>query len=174
MAQLEGVLEFMAAHGLEEFEYHNGDLHIRMKKAATAVARGSVEPAAVAPAHTPAAVPAAVPAGVSAAAEVAPPAAPAEELHTVKSPIVGTFYASPSPDAAPFVHVGDSVQQGQVVCIVEAMKLMNEIESDVAGEIVRVLVENGQPVEYGQGLFYIRTAHAGRSDQAGRPVKTKG
>ncbi len=87
---------------------------------------------------------------------VAPPAPPAEELHTVKSPIVGTFYSAPSPEASPFVKPGDSVQAGQVVCIVEAMKLMNEIEADISGEVVRVLIENGQPVEYGQGLFAIR------------------
>ncbi len=75
----------------------------------------------------------------------------------VKSPIVGTFYSSPNPSAPPFVKAGEKVSAGQVLCIVEAMKLMNEIESDVAGELVRVLVENGQPVEYGQPLFAIRT-----------------
>jgi acetyl-CoA carboxylase biotin carboxyl carrier protein len=74
----------------------------------------------------------------------------------VKSPIVGTFYASPAPDAEPFVQVGDHVEPGQVLCIIEAMKLMNEIESDVAGEIIRIHVENGQPVEYGEPLFSIR------------------
>jgi acetyl-CoA carboxylase biotin carboxyl carrier protein len=93
----------------------------------------------------------------------APTAAPAsvtvsEDLHTIKSPIVGTFYAAASPEAPPFVKVGDVIQVGQVVCIIEAMKLMNEIEADVSGELVRVLIENGQPVEYGQGLFAIRAA----------------
>ena len=95
-----------------------------------------------------------------AAAPVAPVAAatpaPEEELHTVKSPIVGTFYEAPSPGAPPFVKAGDMVEVGQVLCIVEAMKLMNEIESDVAGEIVKKLVRNGQPIEYGQELFAIR------------------
>jgi acetyl-CoA carboxylase biotin carboxyl carrier protein len=80
---------------------------------------------------------------------------PADE-HIIKSPIVGTFYAGPSPDAGPFVKVGDSVQAGQTVCIIEAMKLMNEIEADISGEVVRVLVENGQPVEYGEPLFAMR------------------
>jgi acetyl-CoA carboxylase biotin carboxyl carrier protein len=80
---------------------------------------------------------------------------PADE-HIIKSPIVGTFYAGPSPDAGPFVKVGDSVQSGQTVCIIEAMKLMNEIEADISGEVVRVLVENGQPVEYGEPLFALR------------------
>jgi acetyl-CoA carboxylase biotin carboxyl carrier protein len=77
-------------------------------------------------------------------------------LHVVKSPIVGTFYESPSPGSAAFVKIGDQVENGQVLCIVEAMKLMNEIESDAAGEIVKRLVQNGQPVEYGQPLFAVR------------------
>jgi acetyl-CoA carboxylase biotin carboxyl carrier protein len=79
-----------------------------------------------------------------------------EKLHEVKSPIVGTFYESPSPGAPPFVKVGDQVEVGQVLCIVEAMKLMNEIEADVAGEIVKRIATSGQPVEYGQPLFAIR------------------
>ena len=86
-----------------------------------------------------------------------PPATESEDasLHIVKSPIVGTFYESPSPGTAAFVKVGDQVEQGQVLCIIEAMKLMNEIESKAAGRIVKVLVENGQPVEYGQPLFLL-------------------
>jgi len=93
----------------------------------------------------------------------APPSAAAqlateleEKLHEVKSPIVGTFYESPSPGAPPFVKVGDQVELGQVLCIVEAMKLMNEIEADVAGEVVKRIASSGQPVEYGQALFAIR------------------
>ncbi|MCL5006187.1 MAG: acetyl-CoA carboxylase biotin carboxyl carrier protein [Acidobacteria bacterium] len=81
---------------------------------------------------------------------------PLEDHHVIKSPIVGTFYASPAPDAPPFVDLGDDVDVGQVLCIVEAMKLMNEIESEVAGQIVRIHVENGQPVEYGQPLFTVK------------------
>ncbi|HEX5413836.1 MAG TPA: acetyl-CoA carboxylase biotin carboxyl carrier protein [Terriglobia bacterium] len=84
------------------------------------------------------------------------PEAPSDNAHVLKSPMVGTFFASPSPDAPPFVGVGDRVSVGQVLCIVEAMKLMNEIESEFAGEIVRIHVENGQPVEYGQPLFTIK------------------
>ena len=96
-----------------------------------------------------------------AAPAAAPPPAPSapvveETLHMVKSPIVGTFYEAPSPGAPPFVKVGDMVEVGQVLCIVEAMKLLNEIESDVAGEIVKKLGSNGQPIEYGQELFAIR------------------
>lgn len=83
------------------------------------------------------------------------PAADTKKYHEVKSPIVGTFYRSPSPDAAPYVDVGSKVKQGSVLCIVEAMKLMNEIESDISGTIVKVSVENGKPVEYGQVLFLV-------------------
>jgi acetyl-CoA carboxylase biotin carboxyl carrier protein len=93
----------------------------------------------------------------AASATSARPATSGEEgLHIVKSPIVGTFYESPSPGSPPFVKSGDSVETGQVLCIIEAMKLMNEIEADVSGELVKRLVNNGQPVEYGQGLFSIR------------------
>jgi acetyl-CoA carboxylase biotin carboxyl carrier protein len=112
-------------------------------------------PAVVAPVLS--GVPAVTPAGESAkAAEKAPEPAAEEALHLVKSPIVGTFYESPSPGAPPFVKPGDQVALGQVVCIVEAMKLMNEIESDVAGELVKMLVTNNQPIEYGQPLYAIR------------------
>ena len=100
----------------------------------------------------------AVPVPASAAPGESALVAPAAEsgLHTVHSPIVGTFYECPSPGSPPFVKVGDTVEIGQVLCIVEAMKLMNEIEADVAGEIVKKLVANGQPIEYGQELFVIR------------------
>ncbi len=84
--------------------------------------------------------------------------APAENLHEVKSPIVGTFYRAPAPDADPYIQIGDTISVGSVLCIVEAMKLMNEIESDVNGKIVKVLVENGKPVEYNQPLFLIQTS----------------
>src|SRR5208282_161779 len=84
-------------------------------------------------------------------------AARSEDVHTVKSPIVGTFYSAATPGSEPFVAVGSKVEAGQTLCIIEAMKLMNEIESDVAGEVARVFVENGQPVEYGEALFGIRS-----------------
>jgi acetyl-CoA carboxylase biotin carboxyl carrier protein len=154
--QVERVLEFMAGHNLEEFEYSQGDFHIRLKRA--------VAGRAAAPVYVPAEVSAPsvsspVAAAPSAApSETAPAAPPKEELHVIKSPIVGTFYLAPGPDAPPFVKVGDTIQSGQVVCIVEAMKLMNEIEADMGGEIVGILAENGQPVEYGQSLFAIRPA----------------
>jgi acetyl-CoA carboxylase biotin carboxyl carrier protein len=161
LAEVERLLAFMQSHGLEEFEYQHGGVHIRLKKSAGgSTAMSASAPFAVAPAQvyaqsTPAA-PAPHPAAAPAAHVVAAP--PAEDLHIVKSPIVGTFYASPSPDAEPFVAVGSRVESGQVLCIIEAMKLMNEIESDVSGELVRVFVENGHPVEYGEPLFGIRTS----------------
>ncbi len=91
--------------------------------------------------------------------EVIPPSedVPQENLHVIKSPLVGTFYRSPSPGAPPFVEVGDTVSPGQVLCIIEALKVMNEIESDVRGKVVKILVENGETVEYGQPLFIIDT-----------------
>jgi acetyl-CoA carboxylase biotin carboxyl carrier protein len=144
-AEIERLLTFMQLHGLEEFEYQHGELHVRLKKAPAA---GNMLPRFrpenfLAPAATAPAVPSA-------------PPDHAENVHIIKSPIVGTFYAAPSPEAEPFVTLGASVEAGEVLCIIEAMKLMNEIESDVAGEVVRIHVENGKPVEYGAPLFDIR------------------
>jgi acetyl-CoA carboxylase biotin carboxyl carrier protein len=164
LGQLERLLSFMSQHGLEEFEYAHGDLRIRLKKA---IAPPSAPPSRALPMSAETALPAAhlhaphavVEAPASSVAAAAAPPAPspaAEELHIIKSPIVGTFYAGSSPDAGPFIKVGDLVSAGQTVCIVEAMKLMNEIEADIAGEVVRVLVENGHPVEYGEQLFALR------------------
>jgi acetyl-CoA carboxylase biotin carboxyl carrier protein len=155
--QLERLLDFMAARGLEEFEYEHAGLRIRLKKASSSA---NAAPRAGAPQGFPAqpqATEMPVP-SLSATAATPVPAPISEELHTIKSPIVGTFYSAASPGAPPFVKVGDIIQVGQVVCIIEAMKLMNEIEADVSGELVRVLIENGQPVEYAQGLFAIRAA----------------
>jgi acetyl-CoA carboxylase biotin carboxyl carrier protein len=160
--QLERLLDFMAVHGLEEFEYEHGGLHIRLRKAASGMAvspRSAAKPDAGTISDSPSTHPQSSPVSESGGAtHPASPAATAEELHIIKSPIVGTFYSASSPDSPPFVAPGDSIQEGKVVCIVEAMKLMNEIEADVSGEVVRILAENGQPVEYGQGLFAIRTA----------------
>ena len=150
LTEIERLLGFMQKHGLEELEYQQGGVHIRLKKAAP-------EPAAAAPAAPVAYAPPAQSAAPVAHSHTAPPS-PAEDLHIVKSPIVGTFYASPSPEAEAFVTIGSPVQPGQVLCIIEAMKLMNEIESDVSGEIARIFVENGHPVEYGEPLFGIRTS----------------
>ena len=152
LGQLEKLLDFMTSHGLEEFEYEHAGLRIRLRKAAPSP--NSAPPTGAAPQAMQAQ--AAVLEPHSGTAATPSPAAVTEDLHTIKSPIVGTFYASASPGAPPFVKIGDVIQSGQVVCIIEAMKLMNEIEADVSGELVRALVENGQPVEYGQGLFAIR------------------
>jgi acetyl-CoA carboxylase biotin carboxyl carrier protein len=164
--QLERLLEFMASHGLEEFEYEHAGLHIRLRKAPAGYPAAGGAPSRVPEDQAASSWPSAAGSvqttgtGDSASSSSASAAPHAEELHTIKSPIVGTFYEAPSPDAPPFVKVGDAIQEGKVVCIVEAMKLMNEIEADASGDLVRVLVENGQPVEYGQPLFAIRPTHS--------------
>jgi len=153
LEQIEQILRTMSEHNLEEFEYSRGDLRIRVKKPSQGMVLAA--PRAMA-------APEIIVAGssLSTAPATTPLAAPepraSEDLHLVKSPIVGTFYGSPSPGAEPFVKIGGHVDTGQTLCIVEAMKLMNEIESDVSGEVLRVFVDNGQPVEYGQPLFGIR------------------
>jgi len=168
MNELKELIEFLKDNKIGEFDLERGDLKVRIKFAQegsadlSGLARLVASQAAAAPAAAavPAAVPAAAPAAaMHAAAETAAETAAAEAeaaLHIVKSPIVGTFYESPSPGSAAFVKIGDQVEMGQVLCIVEAMKLMNEIESDAAGEIVKRFVQNGQPVEYGQSLFAVR------------------
>ena len=157
MQQIEQLFQFMTEHNLEEFEYSRGDLHIRLRKPSPGlVLAGRQAPAPeIIVANPGSAAPATQEASASAPA-AAPEARLTEDLHLLKSPIVGTFYGSPSPGAEPFVKVGAFVETGQTLCIVEAMKLMNEIEADETGEIIRIFVENGQPVEYGQPLFGIR------------------
>ena len=158
LPEIEKLLDFMRKHGLEEFEYERQGFRIRLKKPSSpAYAYPSAQApeivvASAAPhaSHAPAAAPATAP------REPAADAMRAEDLHIVKSPIVGTFYVAAGPDADPFVTIGSKVETGQVLCIIEAMKLMNEIESDAAGEIVRIFVENGHPVEYGEALFGVR------------------
>ena len=159
--ELKELIEFLIEKDIAEFELERGDVKVRIKRAGEhTVVHSHGEPRfyAVPPAPGSAPEVGAVPVVVGAPAAPAPPVAPAPEevLHTVKSPIVGTFYEAPSPVAPPFVKAGDTVEVGQVLCIVEAMKLLNEIESDVAGEIVKKLAVNGQPIEYGQELFVIR------------------
>ena len=158
IADLKQLIEFLKEYQVAEFDLDRGDLKIRLKfnQAETSPAGladlarllGSAQPAASpkAAANQPASRPAPEPAADD----------PEAGLHIVKSPIVGTFYGSPSPGAAQFVSPGDHVNKGQVIGVVEAMKLMNEIESDATGEIVKCLVSNGQPIEFGQPLFSIR------------------
>jgi acetyl-CoA carboxylase biotin carboxyl carrier protein len=158
LTELKELIEFVSKKDFNEFELELGGFRLYWRK-------GALEPAAAPSSRQPANVP--QPAGENrpadfvsappAAAQPAPaPAPPEEELHIVASPIVGTFYRSPSPTAESFVKLGDTVEAGKTLCIIEAMKLMNEIPSDAGGTVAKVFVENGQPVEYGQPLFGIK------------------
>jgi len=157
MKDLRELIEFLKQYQVAEFDLDRGDLKIRLKfseppspAAAIADLAKLVSPGPPAIPIQPLAIPTQPP------AVPAPAADPDAGLHIVKSPIVGTFYGSPSPGAAAFVAPGDHIEKGQVICIVEAMKLMNEIESDASGEVVKCFVSNGQPIEFGQPLFSIR------------------
>lgn len=156
--ELKELIEFLIDKDISEFELERGDVKVRIKRGIDAQPVSVIAPVAAVPAIAPMAPPAPVPQSAPAAPveTTASASAPEEELHLVKSPIVGTFYEAPAPGAPPFVKPGDNVQAGQVLCIIEAMKLMNEIESDMTGEIVKLLAANGKPVEYGQPLFSIR------------------
>jgi acetyl-CoA carboxylase biotin carboxyl carrier protein len=159
LKELKELIEFLEEKNIAEFELERGDVKVRIRRAGEPPAgHAHGEPRFYAVPPAPAAVPeiGTVPVAASSAPPAPAPPAPEEGLQTVKSPIVGTFYEAPSPGAPPFVKAGDQVEVGQVLCIVEAMKLLNEIESDVAGEIVKKLASNGQPIEYGQELFVIR------------------
>ena len=155
IADLKQLVEFLKEHKVAEFDLDRGDLKIRLKfNPAETTQAGLADLARLIGSASPSA---------TQTTAIPPAAAPTPEatdpdagLHIVKSPIVGTFYGSPSPGASPFVAPGDRVTKGQVIGVVEAMKLMNEIESDTAGEIVKCLVTNGQPIEFGQPLFSIR------------------
>ena len=157
--ELKELIEFLIEKDIAEFELERGDVKVRIKRAGEPAAHPPAERIITvhpAPVIASTAVPAAhVPAEPSPASRSSELPA-TEDLHIVHSPIVGTYYESPSPGSPPFVKVGDTVEAGQVLCIVEAMKLMNEIEADVAGEIVKKMANNGQPIEYGQDLFAIR------------------
>jgi len=155
LKELRELVEFLKDNGIAEFDLHRGEQHVHIKFMQPAVPV-VVNPAQFAHFAPQAVAPAIAPAAAAPQAPAATPAAPEEKLHEVKSPIVGTYYESSAPGAPSFVKVGDTISVGQVLCIVEAMKLMNEIESDVAGEVVKVLCENGKPVEYGQPLFAVR------------------
>ena len=161
--QLKQLLDLVREHELSEFEIENDGLRVRLRKDAHSGHPVTVHSATlpVAPAAAPPA-PGLPPGPI--AASGAPSATPIEsaadseiELAVVKSPIVGTFYRSSEPGAASFVEVGSAVKKGDVLCIIEAMKLMNEIDSEYDGEVMNVYVENGQPVQYGERLFAIRT-----------------
>jgi len=154
LEEIKSLIALVGREPFQEFEFEAGDMRFRIRKDG---------PPAMVQAPMTAPLVMAAPAPLVHPVPVAPslppqPAAPVEEpgIHYVTSPIVGTFYRASSPTAAPFVSPGDYVKPGQTLCIIEAMKLMNEIESDLAGEVVKVLVENGTPVEYGERLFAVR------------------
>jgi acetyl-CoA carboxylase biotin carboxyl carrier protein len=156
LKELRELVEFLKASGIAEFAWSKGDVQLEMKFQGAAPDLSQLaQLLASQQHHVPALLPVAAPAPAAPAAEPAP-AAPEVKHHIVKSPIVGTFYESPSPGSPAFVKIGDVVEVGQVLCIVEAMKLMNDIESDAAGEIVERIAQSGQPVEYGQPLFAIK------------------
>jgi len=151
ISEIKEMIQAVVDSGVAELEVQRGDNRVRIVRSGPQ----AEAPVALAPAPAPVTYHAVANSTPAAAAPAAPPVEDEKTL-AVKSPIVGTFYASASPDAAPFVKVGDVVRPGQVLCIVESMKLMNEIESEVAGTIVARLVENGAPVEYGATLFTVR------------------
>lgn len=160
--ELKAILQALQDHEVGELTLETPDYKLTVRRGSPQVQWvAAPAPSIAAPAPTPAPIPAAV-----SPAAPTPDPAPAQEgvkaatnhYAEVKAPIVGTFYAASSPDAAPFVKEGDRVQKGQVLCIIEAMKLMNEIESEVAGTVAGILVGNGEPVEYGQALFLIDPA----------------
>lgn len=152
--ELKELIRMLRENQVNEFEYSKGDYHVKIRHGAL------VEPIAMGNAAAAAGVPVRAErteAGIAIPVQMAePPVAAGEKLLEVRSPMVGTFYRSSSPGATAFVEVGDIVRKNQVLCIVEAMKIMNEIESDVEGELVKVHVSNGQPVEFGEMLFSVR------------------
>jgi acetyl-CoA carboxylase biotin carboxyl carrier protein len=165
--EIKELIEFLVEKDIAEFELQRGDMKLLIKRGATAQPAQVVVTPAIVPGSTVASAPAAPAASVplstadtvgpATGAVPAPSAAAAEaDLFILKSPIVGTYYEAPSPGAPPFVKVGDAVKEGQVLCIIEAMKLMNEIEADVSGVIANMFVPNASPVEYGMPLFGIK------------------
>jgi acetyl-CoA carboxylase biotin carboxyl carrier protein len=150
LRKLKKLIDLVQESGIGEIEITEGEEKVRISRQAAGQA-----PVIMAAGMQPMAVGAPLAAAPAAAPPPAPAAAPEPTGHTLKSPMVGTFYRAPSPGAPSFVEVGQSVTKGQTLCIIEAMKLLNEIESDVAGKVKAILVENGQPVEYGQPLFVI-------------------
>jgi acetyl-CoA carboxylase biotin carboxyl carrier protein len=152
LKEIKELVEFVVQQDLNEFEFEQSGFKIKIRRGVATVTSTAASSASAALPASPA--PAAT---GDASAQTAAAAAEAQPgVHIVKSPIVGTFYHSSSPDAESFVKVGDVVEKGTVLCIIEAMKLMNEIESDISGEVVNIFVENGNPVEYGEPLFAIR------------------
>ncbi len=159
---LRQLIEFLKSHGVSEFDVDRGDMKLRLKFNPVESGPAGLSDLArllqTAPQNVAQAAAATAQAGAAPAAAAETAANAEAGLHMVKSPIVGTFYGSPSPGASPFVAPGDHVEKGQVIAIIEAMKLMNEIEADVSGEVVKCLVANGQAIEFGQPLYSVRPA----------------
>ncbi len=153
MDELHELANLVDEHGFTDFEFENANIRVRLSKnpapqiiqAVQSASSAAISPASTMQTHS-----------TNEAEQTAPENEIDEDLHKITSPIVGTFYRSPSPDKESYVKEGSNVSPETIVCIVEAMKLMNEIEADVAGEVVKIYVENGQPVEYGQPLFGIK------------------
>lgn len=155
LEEIKELVELIAEKQFDEFELERGRFRIRIVRGGARHIALESNPAPVA-APKPAATASEEASSAAVSTAATAPSAPEEKLHLVTSPIVGTFYRAPSPTANPFVQLGDQVEPGMTLCIIEAMKLMNEIQSDVNGTIAKIFVENGQPVEYGQALFGIR------------------
>ncbi len=153
--ELKSLIEYIEKSSFVEFELERDGFKIKLVKRTAMISNGAAAPVLQTAGPAASAVAAATPGSPG---PVAPAPEESPDIHLIKSPIVGTFYRSSSPGTKAFVEPGDRATKGQVLCIVEAMKLMNEIESDCDGEVVEVLVSNGQPVEYGEPLFKIRTA----------------
>ena len=154
LRKLKTLIDLVSESNISELEITEADGKVRIVKADPAAALGAQPVYAPAPA-APVVMAAAPAVAAPAPAAAAPAAAPAETGHVVKSPMVGTFYRASSPNAKPFAEVGQAVKEGEAICIIEAMKIMNEIEADKSGTITKVLCENGQAVEFGQPLFVI-------------------
>lgn len=161
MEELRELIALLRDNGLAELELEREDFRVRLRREGVAVSADHSQVVTSAP------VPNTIPVANQSSSAPAQPAHPGaqastaasadQDLHIISSPIVGTFYRSPSPTADPFVKIGSNVEPDSVVCIIEAMKLMNEIQAEASGEVVKIYVENGQPVEYGQPLFGIRS-----------------
>ncbi len=150
--EIRDLIDFISGSGLEEVNIETEEFKINVKRSSQQIAVSAAAPVAVAPTPTPVS---AAPAAAPKTEAVAPAASEDANLLTIKSPMIGTFYRSANPESAPFASVGDAIKQGDSVCIIEAMKLFNEIESEVSGKIVKVLVDDAQPVEYDQPLFLV-------------------
>jgi acetyl-CoA carboxylase biotin carboxyl carrier protein len=169
MDELRELIALLRENGLAELELEREDFRVRLRREGSQISGDNAQVAAAASASAPtnSANPAAAAANPSSSAAASAPVHPGaqastaasqdQDLHIIPSPIVGTFYRSPSPTAEPFVKIGSNVEPESVVCIIEAMKLMNEIQAEATGEVVKIYVENGQPVEYGQPLFGIKS-----------------